>query len=58
MSRPQTSTTAPIIPQPNGVFGINSFIDQFAFFSLPKEPVSDVVEWAQARDAEVLIYRY
>jgi hypothetical protein len=34
------------------------FIDQFAFFSLPKEPVSDVVEWAQARDAEVLIYRY
>ena len=34
------------------------FIDHFAFFSLPKEPVSDVVEWAQERDAEVLIYRY
>jgi hypothetical protein len=34
------------------------FIDHFAFFSLPKEPVSDVVKWAQARDAEVFIYRY
>ena len=34
------------------------FIDHFAFFSLPKEPVSDVVKWAQGRDAEVLIYRY
>lgn len=34
------------------------FIDHFAFFSLPKEPVSDVVDWAQKRDAEVFIYRF
>lgn len=34
------------------------FIEHFAFFSLPKEPLSDVAKWAEDRDAEVFIYRF
>jgi hypothetical protein len=33
-------------------------IDYFAFFSKPKEPVSDLVELAEAKDIEVAVYRY
>lgn len=33
-------------------------IDYLAFFSKPKEPVSDLVDLAEAKDIEVGIYRY
>jgi hypothetical protein len=33
-------------------------IDYLAFFSKPKEPVSDIVDLAEAKDIEVGIYRY
>lgn len=33
-------------------------IDYLAFFSKPKEPVSDIVEVADAKDIEVGVYRY
>lgn len=33
-------------------------LDYLAFFSKPKEPVSDIVEAAEAKDIEVGIYRY
>ena len=33
-------------------------IDYFAYFSKPKEPVSDLVEYAESKDAEVGVYRY
>ncbi len=33
-------------------------IDYLAFFSKPKEPVSDIVKAAEAKDLEVGIYRY
>ena len=33
-------------------------IDYFAFFSRPKEPVSKLVELAEAKDLEVGVYRY
>lgn len=33
-------------------------IDYFAFFSKPKEPLSEAVEIAEAKDIEVGIYRY
>lgn len=33
-------------------------VDYFAFFSKPKEPVSDIVEAAEAKDKEVGVYRY
>lgn len=35
-----------------------SSIDYLTFFSKPKEPVSDVVEAAEAKDIEVGVYRY
>ena len=33
-------------------------MNYFAFFSKPKEPVSDLVDLAEAKDIEVAIYRY
>ena len=33
-------------------------VDYLAFFSKPKEPVSDLVELAEDKDKEVGIYRY
>lgn len=33
-------------------------IDYLAFFSKPKEPLSDVVKAAEAKDIEVGVYRY
>lgn len=33
-------------------------IDYFAFFSKPKEPVSPLVDLADAKDVEVGVYRY
>ncbi len=33
-------------------------LDYFAFFSKPKEPVSDLVDTAEAKDVEVGVYRY
>lgn len=33
-------------------------LDYFIYFSQPKEPVSDLVEKAEAKDVEVVIYRY
>lgn len=33
-------------------------IDYFAYFSKPKEPVSDLVDLAEAKDIEVGIYRF
>ena len=33
-------------------------VDYMTFFSKPKEPVSDVVEAAEAKDIEVGVYRY
>lgn len=33
-------------------------LDYLAFFSKPKEPVTDIVEAAEAKDIEVGIYRY
>lgn len=33
-------------------------IDYIAFFSQPKEPVSDLVKYAEDRDAEIGVYRY
>jgi hypothetical protein len=33
-------------------------IDYLAYFSKPKEPVSDLVELAESKDIEVGIYRY
>lgn len=33
-------------------------IQYFAYFSKPKEPVSDLVDLAEAKDVEVGIYRY
>ena len=33
-------------------------VDYFAFFSKPKEPVSDLVDIAEAKDVEVGIYRF
>jgi hypothetical protein len=35
-----------------------SSLDYFAFFSKPKEPVSDLVDTAEAKDVEVGVYRY
>lgn len=35
-----------------------SDVDYLAFFSKPKEPVSDLVSVAESKDAEVGIYRY
>lgn len=33
-------------------------VDYLAYFSKPKEPLSDLVEHAEAKDAEVGVYRY
>ena len=33
-------------------------VDYLAFFSKPKEPVSDIVKVAEAKDLEVGVYRY
>ncbi len=33
-------------------------VDYFAYFSKPKEPVSDLVDLAEAKDIEVGIYRF
>jgi hypothetical protein len=33
-------------------------LNYFAFFSKPKEPVSSLVDLADAKDVEVAIYRY
>ena len=33
-------------------------IDYIAFFSRPKEPLSDLVKYAEDRDAEIGVYRY
>ena len=33
-------------------------IDYFAFFSKPKEPVSDLVQLAESKDIPVGVYRY
>jgi hypothetical protein len=33
-------------------------IEYLAYFSKPKEPVSDLVDLAQAKDVEVGVYRY
>jgi hypothetical protein len=33
-------------------------IEYFAYFSKPKEPVSDLVELAEAKDITVGVYRY
>ena len=33
-------------------------VDYMTFFSKPKEPVSDVVDAAEAKDIEVGVYRY
>lgn len=33
-------------------------IDYIAFFSKPKEPLSDLVKYAEDRDAEIGVYRY
>jgi hypothetical protein len=33
-------------------------IGYFAYFSKPKEPVSDLVDLAEAKDVEVGVYRY
>ena len=33
-------------------------LDYFIYFGQPKEPVSDLVEKAEAKDVEVVIYRY
>jgi hypothetical protein len=33
-------------------------IDYLAYFSKPKEPVSDLVSFADAKDIEVGVYRY
>lgn len=33
-------------------------LSYFAFFSKPKEPVSDLVDTAEAKDIEVGVYRY
>lgn len=33
-------------------------VDYFAYFSKPKEPVSDLVTHAESKDAEVGVYRY
>lgn len=33
-------------------------LDYLAFFSKPKEPVSDIVDAAEAKDIEVGVYRY
>lgn len=33
-------------------------IDYIAFFSKPKEPLSDLVRYAEDRDAEIGVYRY
>lgn len=33
-------------------------INYFAYFSKPKEPVSDLVTYAEDKDAEVGVYRY
>lgn len=33
-------------------------INYFAYFSKPKEPVSDLVKYAENKDAEVSIFRY
>jgi hypothetical protein len=33
-------------------------IDYIAFFSKPKEPLSDFVKYAEDRDAEIGVYRY
>jgi hypothetical protein len=33
-------------------------INYFAFFSRPKEPVSSLVDLADAKDVEVAVYRY
>jgi len=33
-------------------------IDYFAYFSKPKEPLSDLVDLAEAKDVEVGVYRF
>jgi hypothetical protein len=33
-------------------------IDYLAYFSKPKEPLSDLVDYAEAKDIEVGVYRY
>jgi hypothetical protein len=33
-------------------------VDYLTFFSKPKEPLSDIVEAAEAKDVEVGVYRY
>jgi hypothetical protein len=33
-------------------------IDYFAYFSKPKEPISDLVKLAEAKDLDVGVYRY
>jgi len=33
-------------------------IDYFVYFSKPKEPVSDLVDYAESKDVDIGIYRY
>ena len=35
-----------------------AIFDYFAFFSKPKEPVSELAEFAEAKSVELAIYRY
>jgi len=34
------------------------FIDYFAYFGGPREPLSELMEYAESRDAEIGVYRY
>lgn len=34
------------------------FVEYFAYFSKPKEPLSELMEYADSRDAEIGVYRY
>ncbi len=48
-----------VIKVPVGWFKSNmGLVTYFAFFSKPKEPVSDLVDLADAKDVEVGVYRY
>lgn len=43
---------------PNIIKNAITKLGYFAFFSKPKEPVSDIVEIADSKDVEVGVYRY
>jgi hypothetical protein len=43
---------------PSFIKGNLDKVDYLAYFSKPKEPVSDLVDVAEAKDVEVGIYRY